>query len=212
MQRARREDDKQARRDVLLDAAATFMDSATWTRFSVGDVAEHAGLSKATVFLYYPTRESLLLGLLQRELGIWFDAFESILGQGGRWTPRRVARAVVQSFEGRRVLLRLLGQLESALEHNVSVDVARRYKLWLGERMIVIGTVLERRLEHVAPGEGVQTLLRIRAVVSGLWQMADASPVIDALLKEPALAPLRVSFERELEPTLTAMLSGVRDE
>ncbi len=209
-QRARREDDKQERRDALLDAAAALVDSPAWGRFSVADVAARTGLSKATVFLYYPTREALLLALLERELAAWFEAFEAELARGGRWSPGRVGRAVAHTFLGRTALLRLLAQLEGVLEHNIPVDVARAYKVHLGRRLASAGAALERRLEFLAPGEGGTTLLRVRALVSGLWQMADASPVVDALLREPELAPMRVRFEDELEPSVTALLVGMQ--
>lgn len=208
-QRARGDDDKQARREAMLDAASALMASRQWAAFSMSDLAARTGLSKATVFGYYPTREALLLALCERELAAWFAAVDGALGRGGRWSTGRVAQSLAESFRGRVVLLRLLAQLEGVLERNVSEASARAYKLRLGAQMAALGQRVEQRLPWMRAGEGVTSLLRARAVVSGLWQMADASPLIDKLLREPELAPLRVRFEPELEAMLAALFAGM---
>ncbi len=208
-QRARKEDDKQERRDALLDAAEALLASARWATFSMTELAAGAGLSKATAFLYYPTREALLLGLLQRALGRWFDEVDGALARGGRWTPARVARTIAASFADRPVLLRLLAQLEAVLERNVPDDVVRAHKRWLTTRVGALGARIESRLPWLGPGGGAQLVLRTRAVVSGLWQMADASPAVEALLAEPEFAPMRVVFEAELAACLTALYEGL---
>lgn len=208
-QRARKEGDKAERRAALLDAAESLLASPRWAAFTMTDLAERAGVSKATAFLYYPTREALLLGLLARSLGAWFDGVEGAFGRGGRWSGARAARALAESFRGRVVLLRLLAQLEGVLEHNVPDDVVRAHKRWLMERVASLGARFEERLPWLAPGEGVTLVLRVRALVSGLWQMADASPVVDALLREPGFAPMRVRFDDELAACLDALLAGL---
>ncbi len=208
-QRARKEDDKAERRAALLDAAEVLLASPRWASFSMTELAAGAGVSKATAFLYYPTREALLLGLFARSLGLWFDELEAALARGGRWTTARVARALGESFRGRVVLLRLLAQLEGVLERNVPEDVARAHKRWLAARVGAVGARLEERLSWLDAGDGARLLLRARAVVSGLWQMADASPLVDALLHEPELAPMRVRFDAELDTCLGALLAGL---
>ncbi len=167
-QRARSDDDKHTRREAMLDAAAALMASRQWAAFSMSDLADRTGLSKATLFGYYPTREALLLALFERELGAWFEGADGALARGGRWTSSRVARAIAESFAGRAVLLRLLGQLEGVLERNVSEAHAREYKLRLAEQMASLGARVEQRLAWMRPGDGVAALLRARAVVSGL--------------------------------------------
>lgn len=208
-QRARNEDDKAERRAALLDAAEGLLASPRWASFTMTELAAGAGVSKATAFLYYPTREALLLGLFARSLGQWFDGVEAALARGGRWTGARVARTLAESFRGRVVLLRLLAQLEGVLERNVPEDVARAHKRWLATRVGAAGARLEERLPWLDAGDGARLLLRARAVVSGLWQMADASPLVDALLQEPELAPMRVRFDAELDACLGALLAGL---
>ena len=209
MQRARRDDDKEARRGAMLDAASALMASRHWATFTVSDLAARTGLSKATVFGYYATREALLLALCERELEAWFEAVTASLDRGGRWSSGRVARSIAEGFRGRVVLLRLLAQLEGVLERNIPEEQARAYKLRLGGHMAALGARIESRLGWMRAGDGVVSLLRARAVVSGLWQMADASPVIDKLLREPALEGLRVIFEPELDASLAALFVGM---
>src|SRR3712207_5711458 len=89
-QRARKEEDKEARRRQLLDAALELYRATSYDEVKMADVAERAALAKGTVFLYFPTKEALFLALLEEQLFAWFARLEEALGRSeGRWTGTR---------------------------------------------------------------------------------------------------------------------------
>lgn len=208
--RARRDEDKEGRRRQLLDAALGLFARQSYASLRMAEVAEAAGLAKGTLFLYFPTKEALLLALLEERLAAWFERLDALLSRGeGRWTGARVARCVVGSLEGDEPLLRLVPVWLPVLEHNVTRELLQPFKARLLERQRLTGALLEKRLAFLAPGEGGRLLLHVHALVSGLRQLADPAPVVAELLQAPELAPLRVDFPRELTFSLTHLLRGL---
>jgi AcrR family transcriptional regulator len=208
-QRARKEEDKEARRRLLLDEARALYTATSYAEVKMADVAERARLAKGTVFLYFPTKEALFLALLEDLLFAWFEKLEGLLSGGeGRWTGARVARTVAGSLEGEEPLTRLLTVLQTVLERNVTVEQVRGFKERLLESITRAGGLVERRLTFLKPGEGGRFFIHLHALVTGLRQMADVAPVTREVLDLPHMAPLRVDFTRELTDSLTLLLRG----
>jgi AcrR family transcriptional regulator len=208
-QRARREEDKQQRRDALLKAARALFERSPRLDTTIAEIAERAGVAKGTVFLYFPTREELELAVLELELASWFEAVDEELDAAGPWTAQRVCSTLVSSVVLRKLMIRLLSRLEVVVENNVSPASIERFKRWLLARMVSTGAKIERRVPGLAPGAGVRFVLYLRAMLTGLWMMSDPSPAVAAALEHDDLSPLRVNFEREFEHALSAMLSGL---
>ena len=213
-QRARKEEDKEARRRQLLDAALALYRATSYDEVKMADVAERAQLAKGTVFLYFPTKEALFLTLLEEQLFAWFARVEELLAQAeGRWTGAQVARTLAESLEAEEPLTRLMARLQTVLEQNVAVEQVRGFKERLLRAVVRSGTLVEQRLAFLRPGEGVRFLLQVNALVVGLRQMADLAPVVREVFEAtPHLAPLRVDFTRELTDSLTTLLRGLESQ
>jgi AcrR family transcriptional regulator len=208
--RARRDEDKEARRRELLDAARALFEATSFAEVKMADVAARTGLAKGTVFLYFPTKEALFLALLDDLLTAWFAKLNGQLEQGtGTWTGPRLAHAVAQSLVGEETFTRLLALAQTVLEQNVTVEQARAFK----ERVLVsMGTtaaLLVERLPFLTPETAVALMRHVQALVTGLRQMADVAPVAREVQLLPHMAPLRVDFTAELTSALTLLLRGL---
>ena len=213
-QRARKDEDKEARRQLILDEALALYTATSYAEVKMADVAERAKLAKGTVFLYFPTKEALFLALLEEQLFAWFNRLEERLAQGEeQWTGPRLARSVAESLQGEEPLTRLMARLQTVLEQNVTSEQVRGFKQRLLEAVVRSGTLVEKRLPFLAPGQGVRFLLHVNALVVGLRQMADLAPVVREVFEAtPHLAPLRVDFTRELTDSLTTLLRGLESQ
>ncbi len=208
--RALRDEDKEARRQLILEQALALYRATSYAEVKMADVAERAKLAKGTVFLYFPTKEALFLALLEDLLFAWIETLEGLLvsGEGG-WTGARVARTVAESLEGQETLTRLLALLQTVLEQNVTPEQVRGFKERLLEAIGRLGARAEQRLAFLKPGEGGRFFMHLHALVTGLRQMADVAPVTREVLALPHMAPLRVDFTRELTDALTTLLRGL---
>jgi AcrR family transcriptional regulator len=206
--RARSAEDKQERRAHILAAALELWGERTFASFTMAEVAARSGLAKGTLYLYFSTKEELLLALLEGQLAAWFAGLDAGLAADGPWDAGRVAALICAATEGQGELARLLPIASSILEHNIPLEVARAYKERLLASSARSAALLEARLPALAPGDGVWVLQQVYALIVGLGQMADPSPVVRAALADERLAPLRTPFEPTFRRAITALIRG----
>ncbi len=211
--RARKEQDKTERRRAILDAAL-----AAWSRSSYGEltmsaVAERAGLVKGTLYLYFATKEELLLELLEELLGEWLDEIgRSLQRRRGLWTAEDLAGLVSRSLEGRDALIRLLTTSGGIFEHNISDDRARRYKETLRTRIIRMGGLLAERVPHVGLEGAMRFLFQVYALLTGFGEMAYPAPVARRVMQEPGFEMFRIDVAREIGAAVLTLLRGLEAE
>ena len=97
----------EARPDEVLDAALALFVEKGFANARVEDIASRAGLSKGAVYLYFPSKEAILEGLVRRAiLPIANNALGVLNNYSG--DPRLVITAVLKMVAGR------LGEPETA--------------------------------------------------------------------------------------------------
>ncbi len=202
---------KDARRDAILAAARALFCQEPFESIAMSEIAAEAGLAKGTLYLYFRTREEIFLALLTRELAAWFAAFAE--------ASKRFASAetaldwIASSLAGRRELVHLGSLLHVALERNVPVEAARRFKLAAEAALAGIAPDLARAL-RLPSEEAARRFLRwLQASLVGLHQLASPAPAVRAAMAdEPRLAGLAIDFHTELRAMLGALLAGMQKE
>lgn len=195
----------------ILDAATRLERDTPFARLTMAAVAAQAGVAKGTIFLYYPTKETLGLALLEASLGNWFDALDAAFGGSAPpREPRVVARFMASSLSSRPALLRMLSLLGAVLEPNVEQERIAAFRSLLLKRMRTAGARLEAALPFLVRGDGLRVLLYIQTLVIGLHPMAEPAPAARAVLERPEMAPLRVDFAGGLESAVRVHLEGLR--
>lgn len=206
--RARKEEDKLARREAILAVASRSLGRRQYARVTMAEIAERCGLAKGTLYLYFGTKEELFLAALELELAAWFDRIGEQLLAKGRTDPRSFAEIVVRTLAARETLIDLLPLLHTVLEQNIDDETALRFKRMLRDKLVAGGAVVERALP-LQRGDGVRLLLRTHALVVGLRQMSDPPPAIAEVLARAELHQLQIDFETELIDSLAALVRGM---
>jgi len=208
--RARSPEDKEQRRQDILDHAWELFQARPWAELTMSDVAEASSLSKAALYRYFETKETLFLEVEAALLGSWLSALGAELDRLPRpASPESVSALLADSLVARPGLPRLLALLHVSLEQNVPFDAALAFKRALLDWLARLGTQLEAALGTLPPGTGLGAALQLHALCIGLWQMADAGPVVKRLLERPELRPLRVDFHAALRIGTATMLRGL---
>ena len=210
LRRARSPEDKEQRRQDILDHAWALFQARPWAEITMSDVAEASGLSKAALYRYFETKETLFLEVEAVRLGSWLHELGAELDRLPRpASPEAVSALIADSLVARPGLPRLLALLHVSLEQNVPFDAALAFKRALHDWLERLGSQLEASLGSLPPGTGLGAALQLHALCIGLWQMADAGPVVKRLLERPELKPLRIDFRAALVTGAATMLHGL---
>ena len=133
-QRARNQQQREARRQAILGAAAAMLAEMPVAEVTLNELSRRAGLAKSNVLRYFESREAVLLELLDaawhtwlmqldRDLADTVDPAAPVAERSGQ-----LAATVAASLNSRPMLCDLLSAQAAVLERNVSPQVAARYK------------------------------------------------------------------------------------
>ena len=208
--RAITENDKELRRAAILRAAESLVAEHGRVVASVAEVAQHAGIAKGTVYLYFRTREEIFLALHGRWMGRMFDRFDALFDGrplDGTVIGREMAAAMCSEPHG----LMMAAVCHNVLETHVEMEAALDFRLALAGRLNSSGRLLEKRFPRLKRGSGARMLVRAYAMTLGLRQIMDSSARWRDLESQPGLEVFRGEYARELEAALTAYWSGAVD-
>jgi TetR/AcrR family transcriptional regulator len=127
--RARRPEQKQARRDAILASTRKLVDSVGINKTTLSAIAREANLSKANCYRYFENREAILLQLVLEDTKEWSDAIINDLASlKGSSNLEAVSKILVNTTLKRPRLCELASSLWTVLEQNVSEDVLADFK------------------------------------------------------------------------------------
>jgi AcrR family transcriptional regulator len=214
-QRARSEEQREIRRQAILDAAAAMLDVMPVSEVSLNELSRRAGLAKSNVLRYFESREAILLELLDRATKLWLSELPGQLaaGMAADGTPGeradQLAVVLARSVTPRRELCDLLSAQAGVLEHNVSAEVVARYKRAMADNHAALTELALRQLPELGD-EGAWNACAMALVFTGaLWSYTQhPASVLAAYEADPSLAVLRLDFTSALEEALATLLTG----
>ncbi|WP_433513186.1 TetR/AcrR family transcriptional regulator [Nonomuraea sp. CA-143628] len=205
--RARRPEHKQQRREAILAAARELALRSGVRTVSLRAVAAAVGLAKSNVVRYFGTREEIYLELAAEEWQGWKEAVtERLRAAAG---PGDVVDALAETLEARPLMCDLLGYAAASLEHNVSLEAARAFKVVLLGVGADVGAEVARATE-LTEGEGLELVGAATGLAGFLYPMAHPPPVLAELYaQEPGIAAGRPPFLPTLKRAIAAFLAGL---
>lgn len=195
-QRARSPEQKAERRAQILKAAAEALEKEPFQSIALADIGRQAGVSKAALYRYFPSKEALFLALYLSELERL--SREELLEEKPMWEQ------MTEILSRRQLFCRLTAILHSVLEQNLDVEHARAFK----EELFRHFSMLSQRLQqHYALPEKsvVRYLLQLQQSIIGCWVMSHPAPVVEAVIDSPPLDVFRVAFPEALGAQLKAL-------
>jgi len=212
--RARSEEQREIRRQAILDTAAAMLDEMPVSKISLNELSRRVGLAKSPLLRYFESREAILLELLDRTWKLWLDQLSEDLRAGidtGGTVRERGTQLVdilTRSLGHQRTLCDLLSAQAGVLEHNVSPEVAVRYKRAAIDNVITLAGLIRGPLPELGDGAG-QLAAQAILVIGAIWTHSAPSPSMEAAYQlEPSLAEQRLDFTTTLRSMLTTLVIG----
>ena len=165
-------DDKEARRQAILDAADELF-AQRHSLANVADVAEAAGLAKGTVYLYFQSKEEIYLALHSRGVEHFFSSLIERLADRDRgpFTFSEM-RALASAHLLDAPTYMPLGACCIGFAANaVPLAAAMQFQSSMTTWLTTAGAGLERHFPALAQGEGVRLLKHSYAMMIGMYSL-----------------------------------------
>jgi AcrR family transcriptional regulator len=213
-QRARSAEQREIRRQAILDTAAAMLDEMPVADVGLNELSRRVGLAKSNVLRYFESREAVLFELLERAMERWLAQLPDELAAGvdpdgsARERGDQVAAVLSASLARQAVLLDLINAQTNVLEHNVSVAVVVRHKR---SALAGITTATDLVRRHVPElGEGARTVAMMTLILAGSLSTycRPSASVLAAYEADPAVEVLRLDLRATLEHAAATLITG----
>ena len=199
-------EDKSARRDAIVRAAEDL--SARGPAFSMEQLGRRAGVAKGTLYLYFGTREEVLLAVHEKQTHELFDVVERSLAATSP-TGESVVRAGLRYLKAHPEFYPLAGNCRGMLDTNVSTEAAVHFKTGISVRLEKLGMRIEQLYPRLKDGEGAALLMNCYALIVGLWQQADVPVSLRSVMHRPEMQIFKIDLERQLTGALLDLWDAV---
>jgi AcrR family transcriptional regulator len=199
---------KQFRRQEILDGARAYFEASGYEGFTMTQLAGRLGIVKGTLYLYFPTKEAIILALYARALEDWCEAVKVELA-----TPI-AGDDFVQLFYDTAtadpILIPILTRLEHVIEHNISVELLVEAKRHFQTCFESIADKTQSAL-GLAPEQARELILTLGVLLSGASQ-SDQGPSLEGeVLPQDVLDFIdTLSSERIFVTNGRRILAGIR--
>ena len=199
---------KQFRRQEILDGARAYFEASGYEGFTMTQLAGRLGIVKGTLYLYFPTKEAIILALYARALEDWCEAVKVKLA-----TPI-AGDDFVQLFYDTAtadpILIPILTRLEHVIEHNISVELLVEAKRHFQTCFESIADKTQSAL-GLAPEQARELILTLGVLLSGASQ-SDQGPSLEGeVLPQDVLDFIdTLSSERIFVTNGRRILAGIR--
>ena len=211
-ERARSGEDKEIRRQAVMEAALDLWDTQDFGQITMAEVARRSGLAKATLYVYFATKEELFLDILDQLLGRWFEDVQQALDAAATpLTTTELAALLTASVGRRERMIRLLSIGHGVLERNAAPEKILAFKLRLHAWLVQTGRHLEQVMPDLPAGSGTRLLFHLNALVIGLYAVTAATPGTVIAQQTRGLSTFTLDFGEELRYALAHLLSGIQN-
>lgn len=193
----RRAKERELRRTAILDAAKALYEQHGIEGVSMDRIAHEAEIAKGTIYLYFKSREELMMALIAAEMDHLLRSLERVVAS--KHTPQQQLLGAVKAFyelsQGSTFFYRVISQVN--ISHVVGKDhdpssVAEHYAQQNARMFGIILGIVERGVErgdfhlaHPAPYVVAQMMLSIKgAMVILANDMMPPVPVSKPQLKD----------------------------
>jgi AcrR family transcriptional regulator len=201
--------DKEARHHAILDAVEKLFLRHPDRMASVAEVAEAAKLAKGTVYLYFPSKEEMLLALHERHVEAFFAELAALLRGAGPLTFGQVFDVARRLIVRRAGYLDLTSRCFGLMDREIPLERAFEFKARVGQMLAQSGAELERHFPRLATGDGVGLLCNSYGLMVGLWQLMHPNERFGAAMQRPEMRMFQRDYETEVERAVLALWTGV---
>lgn len=113
-----KEREKQARRNAILDAALSLFSEKDFHEVTVDEIAEHVGLSKGTLYLYFENKENLFLSIIKEKTDVLFSRIRGAIKGDEPYLIRleRLIKTWLAFFEEHRSYFKIIHSEKSRID------------------------------------------------------------------------------------------------
>ncbi|MEC9215259.1 MAG: TetR family transcriptional regulator, partial [Pseudomonadota bacterium] len=196
--RARTPEQKSDRRETILGTAKVLFMEAGYEGFSMGLLSKRAGVAKGTLYLYFGTKEEVLLSLYSQEFERFCNTI--VVGISPGISDADFVSYLYETSLSDPIFLALHARLGTVIEQNISVDALITSKRNMATHFHTMVTQLSQPL-GLSCEQTLEALSGISALLTGSYDGSSDSVIENEVIPEDVATfmgyfDMKVRFEK----------------
>lgn len=202
--RAMNPEDKELRREAILDAAEQLWLSQPDRLANVAEIAAAAGLAKGTVYLYFRSKEELLLAIHERHVGDFFERVKTHCCTQRSMAIEDMFYITRDFLNATPAFLPLATLCHGMMERQIPLEVSYAVE----ERTLNGLAAVVTQLQIHFPNLTVNLMVQSYTLILGLWQLLRPTPLKELMKERELLCACTEDYLEMLENALNALWRG----
>jgi len=199
-------EEREQRIAQLLDATVTLWQANGGGVPSVAEVAHAAGVGKGTVYLYFKSKEDMLLAAHERHMRAFFLALIARAASEEPMDLDTMMALTMKHIVDHPAFLPMATLVAGLKYKGITQEAGDAFDGRMAEVLRIAGPLLYNHFPLADPFDGVRLLMRSYGLILGLWQMLGGD---QPLCNHPDVsAMLLPNYAAELDAALRALWSG----
>jgi AcrR family transcriptional regulator len=209
-QRARSTEQIAQRKTALLNAAAELLAQRGYDKVTLRAISKHAGITKASTYRYFESKEDIYLHLLIENCSEWLVALEKALApMAEKGDVKTVSEIIVRSMTQRPKLWNLMAVATSILQHNVSLENMIKHKRKMTEFYHRFINAIKVAIPKLSMDQIRLLLNMFSHIIAGGWYSAHQSNVMTQLYDMPEFRIWNRDTQKDLIDSMYCMIKGM---
>jgi AcrR family transcriptional regulator len=197
---------REHRINQLLDAAVALWLANPERVPSVAEVASQAGLAKGTVYLYFKSKEDLLLAAHERNVQAFFAALIERASSKEPMDLDSMMTLTLDHIVHVPAFLPLATLVAGLMYKGISFDASQAFEERIAEHLKISGALLRKHFSLPDDDSGARLLMRSYALILGLWQLVGSE---QPMCTNPDVSAMMLpDYASELDAALRALWFG----
>ena len=210
-QRARNSDQQKQRKKEIIDAVHQLYPQNDFDSLSLNAIAEAAGLSKTSLYLYFKTREEIFLEIFNSVYQNWISDVVQVMDElPADASPTEIAGAWIEASWNNQKMRSLTPMLQSTIETNVPKKALQKTVQMKIDSAKKLHGALLRFIPTITGQQSFELMLFVQHLYSQ-FVANDNNRRLHEALAEPEFAYLKVDFKKWCADGVAKLIDSYRE-
>lgn len=158
-----------ARKEEIISACKTLYKEMSFKEITIKQIAEYTSFSRASIYNYFETKEEIFLAILQKEYELWVADLNDITESNDSMTKDEIAKALAESLEKRKLLLKLMSMNHYDMEDNSREERLVEFKVAYGASLKAVDQMIKKFCPEMSGEEREKFLYSFFPFVYGIY-------------------------------------------
>jgi AcrR family transcriptional regulator len=170
--RARTEEQIASRKEEIINACDVLFSQYGYEGVHFKAISQITSFKRQTIYLYYKTKDEVLLDLLKKELWDWDASLQETLAATETMTKERYCAFLTESVASRDKMLSLLVILFTTIENQCGMEKLTEFKRETGGALATIRKSLDTYFPRSGASQKDFFMTALMSFVQGLYPLA----------------------------------------